>query len=274
MNLDFTIITPSFNYGRYIGECLQSVAIQEGVELEHLVMDAGSTDHTEEVVAGFPHASFHQEPDRGMSDGINKGFRRARGKWVMWLNADDRLQPGALKAVKDFAAGNPHADVIYGGWNFISGDGTFQRRITLFPYSQGMMLHLGCYIGSTSSFFRKSSVIDEGHHLNVDFRYVMDGEYYARLGSIGKRFAYLPRVLADFRLHGENLSKRNLESQDVNAWLRLQKQYAETRAFRRAYGHTQLEDENLNNLVDGFLYLYYRILKLVLKLAYLPRLQK
>jgi glycosyltransferase involved in cell wall biosynthesis len=99
MNPDFSIVTPSFNYGRYIEDCLNSVADQEGVKLEHLVMDAGSTDDTATIVQRYPHASFYQEPDAGMSDGINKGFRRARGTWVMWLNADDRLKPGALQAL-------------------------------------------------------------------------------------------------------------------------------------------------------------------------------
>ena len=112
--MDFTIVTASYNYARFIGECLQSVASQEGVTFEHLVMDAGSKDDTAEVVGRFPHAQFFQEPDKGMTDGINKGFRRAQGRWVMWLNADDRLKPGALKAVKEFAENNPQADVIYG----------------------------------------------------------------------------------------------------------------------------------------------------------------
>ena len=93
--MDFTIVTASYNYGHYIGECLRSVAGQDDVTLEHLVMDAGSKDDTAKLVSEFTHASFFQEPDKGMTDGINKGFRRAQGKWVMWLNADDRLILGA-----------------------------------------------------------------------------------------------------------------------------------------------------------------------------------
>ena len=129
--MDFTIVTASYNYGHYIGECLESVASQEGATFEHLVMDAVSKDDTAEVVARFPHAQFFQEPDQGMSDGINKGFRRAQGKWVMWLNADDRLKPGALKALKAFAEKNPRADVIYANWDFIDGDGHLLRLASL-----------------------------------------------------------------------------------------------------------------------------------------------
>ena len=272
--VDFTIVTASFNYGQFIGECLESVASQEGVTFEHLVMDGGSTDNTDQVVKQYPSAIFNQEPDHGMSDAINKGFLRAKGKWVLWLNADDRLCPGALSAVKRYAEANPQADVIYGCWNFINAAGDFQRRMTLFPYSQGMMLYLGCYIGSTSTFFKRETVISEGHLLYEDFHYVMDGEFYARLASLGKRFVYLPRVLADFRLHGNNLSKRNYGTIDARGWLKLQKQFAETRAYRRAYGHAISKDENIMTLIDGSLYLFYRILKPFLKLLYLPRIQR
>ena len=143
MNLDFTIVTASYNYGHYIGECLESVASQEGVTFEHLVMDAGSKDDTAEVVARWAHAEFHQEPDKGMSDGINKGFRRARGKWVMWLNADDRLKPGALRKVKEFAELHAEADVIYGCWDFIDANGKFLRRMTLFPFDLPILVQVG-----------------------------------------------------------------------------------------------------------------------------------
>ena len=96
---DFTIITPNLNYGRFLGDCLRSVAEQEGVTLEHLVIDGGSTDDSAEVAARFRHVIWSQERDEGMSDAINKGFDRATGDWVMWLNADDRLKPGVLASI-------------------------------------------------------------------------------------------------------------------------------------------------------------------------------
>lgn len=274
MEPDFTIVTPSFNYGKYIEDCLRSVQGQEGATLEHLIFDGGSTDDTAAVAARFPDAVFRSEPDRGMCDAINKGFRRAAGKWVMWLNADDRLLPGALAAVKNFAEEHADADVIYGGWNFIDADGKYLRRMTLFPYQHAMMLYLGCYIGSTATFLRRSTILGEGHLLNEKFRYVMDGELYARLGSVGKKFVYFPKILGEFRLHGGNLSKRNFGSRNADEWLQLQHQFAETRAFRRTYGRNWFNDENLNGLRDAILYLYFRALKPLLKLLYAGALKK
>ncbi|MES2474557.1 MAG: glycosyltransferase family 2 protein [Verrucomicrobiota bacterium] len=269
--MDFTVITPSYGYGHYIGDCLKSVAAQDGVRLEHLVMDAGSKDNTADVVKNFPHASFHQEPDKGMSDGINKGFRRARGKWVMWLNADDRLKPGALRALKDYAEAHPDADVIYGCWDFIDEKGDFLRRMTLLPFDRRILVQQGCYIGSTACFYKRETTIGEGHYLDIDFGYCMDGEYYARLAHLGKRFDYFPHVLADFRLHGESISQSSLGKSDMKNVLRMQRQAAEPRAVRRMYGIRLFSDENLNLAADGILYHIYRFKKGLLKTLYARR---
>ncbi|MDB4436286.1 hypothetical protein N9139_02305, partial [Akkermansiaceae bacterium] len=143
-----------------------------------------------------------------------------------------------------------------------------------FPFRSSMLIHLGCYIASTSAFYRRETIIAEEHLLNLDFKYVMDGEYYARLDSLGKNFVYFPRVLAEFRQHGGNLSLRNYGKSSVDDWLVLQKQFAETRAIRRAYGKVWLNDENLNVLVDSLFYVFWRVAKPLLKLIHLPRLEK
>jgi glycosyltransferase involved in cell wall biosynthesis len=272
-NPDFTIVTASYNYGRYIGECLLSVAEQEGVSLEHLVIDACSTDETAKVVAGFPHAQFFQEPDKGMCDGINKGFRRARGRWVMWLNADDRLKPGALRAVKEFAESDTAADVIFGAFDFVDADGKFERRMSLFPFRRLMLAHLGCYIGSTACFLKRETVTDGGFLLDLDYRVCMDGELYARLAASGKRFRYLPRVLADFRRHGGNISLRNFELTGIHRILQIQRQYAEARSIRRFYGITLFKDDMFNEMLDGLLYVLFRTQKVLLKALWKRRLR-
>lgn len=259
--IDFTIVTPSYNYGRFIGEALKSVAAQEGVSVEHLVMDAGSNDDTAEVVKRFPHATWNQEPDEGMSDGINKGFRKAQGRWVMWLNADDRLLPGALAEVKKYAINNPEADVIFGCWNFVDGHGKFIRRMTLFPFRRLILINHGCYIASTSTLYRRESTIDEGYLLNIRFGCVMDGEYFSRLDRAGKRFHYLPVVLADFRLHDESISQRNIGSVDVDGILARQRQLAESTTIRRVYGWTLFKDEMLNAIMEGVFYHIFRVQK-------------
>ncbi len=271
---DVTVVTPSYNYGHFIGDCLESVAAQKNVTVEHLVMDAESSDATAEVVARFPHASFFQEADKGMSDGINKGFGKAKGKWVMWLNADDRLKPGALREVVEFAATREDADVIYGGWDFINEEGRFTRRMGLFPFRKRMLIQQGCYIGSTACFYRKSSTLDKDFLLDADFHYCMDGEYYARLANAGKIFAYLPVVLADFRLHGNSISQANLKARDPGGILRMQRQFAEVRAIRRTYGWNFGSNRELADLADGLLALMFRLERGLLRALHSQRLRE
>jgi len=253
--MDFTIITPSFNYGRFLGDCLASVAGQDGVTLEHLVLDAGSTDGSAEVAAGFSHVTWTQEPDNGMSQAINRGFDRAGGDWVMWLNADDRLKPGALAALlPELRAASE--DVVYGDFDFVAEDGRNLRTVWLPGWSPFIHVHHHCYIGSTAAFYRRSSVIDAGFRLREDFRYVMDGEFYARLHASGKRFRHVKRPLADFRLHGGNASMRHLgKTRDLEVILAAERQHVESRAIRRAYGVTLFGEPYLDGLVDGVLWI-------------------
>ncbi len=265
--MDFTIITPSLNYGRFLGETLESVAMQQGVSFEHLVIDGGSTDDSAEVAARFPHAVWTQEPDKGMSDAINKGFNRARGDWVIWLNADDRLKTGALAAMLPRLKAST-ADVVYGDWDFVDEAGNFQRHVTAPRWSRLVHIHHHCFIGSTAAFYRRATVLDEGHRLREDFRYVMDGEFYARLDSAEKRFEHVPLNLADFRMHGGNLSQRNLgKTRDMVRILASERQYIESRAIRRAYGITLFRDPYLNGLVDGLLWLAAKGIKPILRIS-------
>lgn len=261
-----TIITPSLNYGRFLGDCLESVNEQRGVVLEHLIIDGGSTDGSAEIVSRFPHATWIQEPDDGMSDAINKGFERARGDWTMWLNADDRLKPGSLSSLLPFLE-QTGADVVYGNWNFINEHGDLIRRVKPPRWSSFVHVHHHCFIGSTAAFYRNKSVIDAGFRLRTDFKYAMDSEFYIRLARADLQFEHVPVDIAEFRLHGDNLSQRNLgRSRDLQRVLTAEKQFAESRAIRRIYGITLFDNPYLNGIIDGFLWIAAKTWKAVLKL--------
>lgn len=265
MSPDFTIITPSFNYGRFLHDCLASVASQDGVNLEHLVYDGGSTDDSREVAARFPHVRWIEESDRGMSDAINKGFAQAKGKWVMWLNADDRLLPGALQKVLR-ELNQSDADLVYGDWNFINENGSHLRRVKCPSWSMFVHVHHHCYIGSTAAFFRNATVMAEGYRLHEEFRYVMDGELFARLHVAGKKLEHMPITVADFRIHSSNASMLHLgKTRDMQKILAAERQHIESRAIRRAYGLTLFNDPYLNGLVDGVLWILARVWKQVRK---------
>jgi glycosyltransferase involved in cell wall biosynthesis len=265
MKIDLTIITPSLNRGRYLADCLSSVAAQEGVSLEHLVIDGLSTDNSAGVATRFPHAVWVSEKDSGMSEAINKGFARAKGDWVMWLNADDRLKPVVLTEVLQRLR-ESRADVVYGGYDFINESGDFLRSMRMPRWSRFVHTHHHCYIGSTAAFYRRATVVDAGFRLREDFRYVMDGEFYARLDAAGKTFERIPVAVADFRLHGGNASMIHLgKTRDMERILAAERQHVESRSIRRAYGFTLFADPYLNGLVDGILWIAARLWKQVLK---------
>jgi len=140
-----------------------------------------------------------------MSDGINKGFIKATGDLVMWLNSDDYLLPDALQKVAAFAADHPDANVIYGATHFVDERRTLIRPKCEHQFDFNVLLFYGCYIQSTATFIRRQ-VIEAGHLLNIEYRVCMDFEYYVRLARRGFRFQYLPQPLAAFRWHATNTS--------------------------------------------------------------------
>lgn len=200
-----SIITPSLNQGSFVQDCIVSVLEQTGAEVEHIVADAGSTDETIEILQRYPHLLWTSEPDAGMSDGINKGFRRATGDWLMWLNCDDFLLPGALAKVADFVKQNPDLDVVHGDCVFVRADKSVIRRKYDHPLGELVLLFAGCYIPSTATFFKRR-IIDQSQFLDTSYKVCMDWEYYLRLIRAGFKFGYLPAALAGFRWHSSNTS--------------------------------------------------------------------
>lgn len=219
----FSIVTASFNQGRFIRECIESVRSQ-GVEFEHIVVDACSTDETLDVLRDYPHLKWTSEPDEGQTDAINKGFRRATGDWMMWLNSDDYLRPGALKQVESFIQSHKDADVVYGECIFIAEDGTERVWKKQHRFSESVLVFCGCYIPSTSCFYHRR-VFERGVWLDPSFKVCMDFDFYVRIMEAGFRFEFIPAALANFRWHESNIStlyrdRRHDESLRVQrAWL-------------------------------------------------------
>jgi glycosyltransferase involved in cell wall biosynthesis len=200
-----SVVTPSLNQGRFIEDAVLSVAHQGYPDVEHIVIDGGSTDETLAVLARYRHLRWISEPDNGQSDAINKGFRIATGDLLVWLNADDYYLPGALHSMAHFTAEHPEVDIIYADSIHTDEDGKLLFLKGGHPFDLNVLLYGGCYIDSNTTFFRRS-VVDEGLLLNVEYRVCMDFEYFTRLAEKGKNYGYLRRPLAAFRWHGSNAS--------------------------------------------------------------------
>ncbi len=205
-----SVITPSRNSGAFLEDAILSVARQDGVEVEHIVQDSLSSDNTLEILRRHGGLRWQWESDSGQSDAINRGFLRAQGELMGWLNADDYYLPGGLKAIAQAAAEHPEADVFYGDCVFVNGEGSITRSKVEHDFDHDILLYFGCYIPSTATFFRRR-VIEQGHLLDCDFRVCMDFEYFVRLADAGFGFYYIPKFLAAFRWHESNISLQQVE---------------------------------------------------------------
>ena len=232
--MKFSIITPSYNQGKFLAECIESVLSQSDVQFEHIVIDAGSTDETLEVLQRYPHVKWTSGPDLGMSDGINKGFLKADGDWLMWLNCDDYLLKDALVQVRDYIQRNPNVDIVHGDCVYVTEKGVPIRRKRDTPVDEFDLLFVGCIIPSTSAFYRRK-IIDSGELLRADYKNCMDWEYYLRLMRLNYQFGYLPLPLAGFRWHEESTTQKNWQRM-IDEGLRAQRAHIEERKFPRVLG--------------------------------------
>ncbi|WP_456426211.1 glycosyltransferase family 2 protein [Rhodocaloribacter sp.] len=209
-----SIVTPSFNQGRFIEQAILSVAQQDYPSFEHIIIDNCSTDETLSILEKYPHVVWVSEPDQGQSDALNKGFKRATGDYVGWLNADDYYLPGCFRQVADFMEKHEAVDVAYGNFRAIDAAGNVLEKRRELPFDLFMLKYLHVlYIPTTATFFRRK-VFDEGNFIDIAYRYSMDYEFFLRLALAGYRFGHLDAFLADFRWHEDSKSTTAAKMQD------------------------------------------------------------
>ena len=155
----FSIITPSFRNSTWLKLCIASVADQAGVDLEHIVQDSCSDDGTQDWLPQDPRVKAFIEKDGGMYDAVNRGYRRATGDILAYLNCDEQYLPGALKTVHDFFAAHPKVEVLLAGSIVTDGEGKYVcHRHALTPHPQGVWFR---FMVLTSSLFIRRKVIHE-----------------------------------------------------------------------------------------------------------------
>lgn len=194
-----SIVTPSYQQGRFIERTLESVARQGG-DVEHIVMDGGSTDGTAAILERWrDRISFSSDPDGGQAAAINAGIARARGEVLAYLNSDDVYYEGAIAAAVDAFERNPSADVVYGDAVHIDAD---DRVVGTYPVEEWSIerLKMVCFLCQPAVFFRRR-VIEQFGPFDARLNYCMDYEYWLRLGLRGARFVHLPMRLAASRIH-------------------------------------------------------------------------
>jgi glycosyltransferase involved in cell wall biosynthesis len=199
-----SIVTPSFNQGRYLEAAIRSVLGQDYPRIEYLVIDGGSTDESLTVLQRYADrlAYWHSRPDRGQAHAVNLGLARATGELLGWLNSDDLLAPGAVwRAVQVFQS-QPEIDVVYGRLARIRDDGRPVPTPTL-PKDRvefGLAHVVGeCIVNQPGAFWRRR-IMERVGLLDERLVYSLDYEYWIRMALAGARFRRLDDVAAHFRL--------------------------------------------------------------------------
>ena len=179
--IKISVVTVSYNQGKYIRENIESVLKQDYDNFEHIIIDACSTDGTLDILNEYSHLKWTSEPDRGQSHGLNKGFRRATGDIIVWLNSDDALCKGAFKTLNTFFTENPEKCVVTGNQIFIDREGNTLQRISAETYSYGRLLNTrNCSVMQNSTVFRKC-VLDKVGLLDERLHYAMDLDLFIRI---------------------------------------------------------------------------------------------
>lgn len=198
-----SIITPSYNQAGYIEDTILSVKNQDYPNIEHLVIDGGSTDDTVDVLKRYDdHLVWLSEPDDGQADAINKGYRLAKGEIIgSWLNSDDTYMAGVVSAVVEYFQNRPEVDWVYGDGYFTNEQGEVLWRVDGQPFDLKKLICEYQYIFQPSVFFRKK-VLDDIGFVDASLHMTMDYDFLIRLGLKFKA-GYIPQVLATRRLHAE-----------------------------------------------------------------------
>lgn len=217
----FSIITPSFNSARFLEKTIESVQVQssETCSVEHIVMDGGSTDATDEICARYMDVlSFVKEPDSGPANAINKGFALSSGEILAWLNADDVYEVNALSRVTEVFADNPNAAFCFGHCRIMNEEGKEIRggitkfKEVFFPFSSRFTFQSINYISQPSMFFRRSAFEHAGP-LREDMRAAWDYEFILRLWRAGPGVVVSGAPLSAFRWHAQSISGQHFRQQ-------------------------------------------------------------
>ncbi len=213
-----TIVTPSYNQAEYLEATIRSILLQGYPNLEYIIIDGGSTDESVAIIEHYQDWIDYwvSEADAGQSDAINKGFARAQGTVLGWVNSDDLLLPGALAAAANAFHKNPGLGLFYGSAEIIDAAGQRTRDYKDFrPYDFETLLHDDNIIPQPAAFFSSDAWKTAGPLVN-DLHFVMDWDLWIKIAR-NYPVESTPACLCQVRIYPEAKSpsgglKRHLET--------------------------------------------------------------
>lgn len=215
-----SVITPHFRQLDKLKCCTASVADQSGpVEVEHIIEDGGSGDSFLAWAAGQSSVRWNSEVDDGMYSAINRGFRKAKGNIIAWLNADEQYLPGALAAVSRYFDEHPDVDILFGDVVLTDSEGT---PLSYRKAAQPSLAHLrNCHLSTFSAAtFVRSRILEQGIYLDEKWKVIADAAWVERILASGFRAGVLNLPIASFSMMGSNLGQSPLLAVERAEWER------------------------------------------------------
>jgi glycosyltransferase involved in cell wall biosynthesis len=205
--VSLSVVMPSLNSRRYIGDAIKSVLSQSFRDLELVIQDGGSTDGTDDLVLSLadPRISWSSETDDGQADALNRAIRRSRGDWILWLNADDRLEFGALERFAPILSAREES-LVHGDFGIVDSEGRIVKRYHCSPMTFDRLLARGGYVFSGAVFVRRTLTSEVGP-FDEQLHFCMDYDWLLRLARVSD-VRYQPGIVAFLRDHAESKSRR------------------------------------------------------------------
>lgn len=201
-----SIVTPSYNQGQFLERAILSVLNQNYPNLEYIVMDGGSSDHSVEIIKKYePYLSYWvSEKDEGQADALRKGFDRATGDIFAWLNSDDFYLDGAFRHIADGFKDTSY-NVVYGDEYLVTENDDIVGIRPQLPYPHRLgptfFVYGGFWVSQPPSFWR-SDLYRSVRGVDPTYRFAMDNDLFARFALAGAHFKYTKKYLVCFRFHG------------------------------------------------------------------------
>lgn len=206
-----SIITPSYNQGKFLEQTIQSVLSQNYPNLEYIIIDGGSSDNSLEIIKKYERYLSYWvcEQDSGQTEAINKGLKRATGDIVAWINSDDLYLPGVFKIVTEHFQKHPQTEMIYGDAEIIDENGTFlfHKKEISYDKIMGICFGFGLIISQPTTFWKRT-VFGKIGYLNETLQYDMDGDFWSRM-AFQCQIEHIQYLIAQARYHKEAKTVKN-----------------------------------------------------------------
>jgi|TARA_B110000114_G_scaffold184059_1_gene226801 glycosyltransferase involved in cell wall biosynthesis len=215
-NILVSVVTISYNQEKFIENTIKSVLNQNYSNIEFIVIDAGSSDKSREIIKKYDHkiSKIIFEQDEGPADGLNKGFKIANGDILCWLNSDDIFLEGTIKKIVQIFDNNRYIDVVYGNAWITNQNGNKIRKFYSDKFNTTMALYGNSIIAQQSTFIKKETYL-KTKGFNKYNKITWDSELFLDIGLNNSKFHKINDFLSCYRIHDDGITGSGLHTKNI-----------------------------------------------------------